>query len=112
MRVTRSKARLVETESLTDAVAAPSIKTSKQQRTPLGDITEDLQNGLLDLLDDAVTSKPNTILKPGLAIKESRSARRRDKENIPEVLEDDFESDASSAVDDACEELMRPAKGT
>ena len=111
MRVTRAKARLANDQA-SEANKAASKTPPKQDRAPLNDITEVTQNTSKDLVLDFTGMSVHSIKPSPSKAKLLNVPPKHSKEDIPEILEDDNESDSSSAVDEACEELLRPIKGS
>lgn len=111
MRVTRATARLIEDET-TQAIDVPLPSTPKRERAPLGDISANQQGEpvstelLIELANLMKTPNHKCSKKSG-----GTKRTQQNKENVPEVLEDDNESVSSSAVDEACEVLLSPFKG-
>lgn len=112
MRVTRATARAIEDET-TQAIDVPLPSTPKREkRAPLGEISgneqgEGVSTELLKDLADLLKSPNQKSTKKA----RGKNQTRHDKENIPEILEDDDVSVTSSAVSEACQVLLSPIKG-
>ena len=106
----RSNAILVEELDLAAATSLPL--TPSKERSVLGEIDGNLaeQAKCLDELDE--------LVKAGKAQKRSKSARKAKKVTKPkddppniDVLEDDNQSTTSSAVEEACDSLLKLTVG-
>lgn len=119
-RVTRAAQRTTAIlEDEPNIAAEPPLlatPTTTTGRAPLGEII--VQNVNADAL---LAETMEVVLKPAKKAatkgkkakgpKKSRKKNDADKENIAEVLEDDNQSATSSAVSEACEDLMKEHSG-
>ena len=121
-RVTRAALRsnMILEDEANLAAETPLPTTPGQERTPLGEVTGNLFQEVIQLGEDLVAAgKPmkKTRTAQGKKTKGAKGTRQGRKknetqqENRPEVLEDDDESSTSSAVEEACRELMRESTG-
>ena len=111
MRVTRAKARLAN-ERASEAIDASAKTPPRPKRAPLGDVTAVAGNKSQDFVVEFAGINLHSIKQSPLAAKVHDDLSEHSKENVQEILEDDNESDSSSAVDEACEALLRPIKGS
>jgi uncharacterized protein YdaU (DUF1376 family) len=107
----RTNAILEDEANIAAATPLPSTPTTATARAPLGEIAAN-SNG-----DAILASSIEIELKPAKkgtakakkakgAKKGAKKNKEAEKENV-EVLEDDSQSTTSSAVEEACEDLMR-----
>ena len=107
-RLTRAALRSAAIEETEEAAQIPLPSTPKADRTPLGEITLNAEE------------KPKIVLEVNLSKPEKKTGKSKqaktrhkkkdddaNKENTPEIVDDDNQSTASSAVEEACEDLMR-----
>ena len=107
-RVTRAAVRNGILEDIRDAAEIPLPSTPQGDRPPLGEISTNPQEENRIILEVNLT-KPVKKDGKGRKAKGTKSKMHgADKENVPEVMEDDFQSSASSAAEEAREELLRP----
>ena len=109
-RLTRAALRSAVLEDTEEAAQIPLPATPKMERTPLGEIT-------LNQEDEPKIVLAVNLSKPGKKAaksKDTKTGRKKkdtsNKENGPEIIEDDYQSATSSAVEEACEELIRQDK--
>ena len=108
-RLTRATLRNAILEDMDEAAQIPLPLIPRAERTPLGEIAlnREEESRILLEVDLFKPAKKANKKKP------AKAERKRDdmnKENIPEVVEDDSQSTASSAVEEACEDLMKQEK--
>ena len=116
-RVTRTALRtaaILEDEAHL-AAATPLPATPTMSRTPLGEVAGNIDaetvNGQEQ--DDAIKPAKKAAAK-GRKAKGIRKGRKKNddgKENEVEILEDPYQSSASSAVEEACEDLLKGNSG-
>ena len=118
-RVTRAALRtnviLEDEASLAAAIPLPSTPTTN--RMPLGEVIGNLTNDNIKelVLEDA--GMPTKRGRKPKSTKDGKTKRRimkkndLQKENGVEVLEDDYESASSSAVEEACKDLLKASSG-
>jgi hypothetical protein len=98
--------------------ATPQREREPNRRAPLGEIVlnqvEEPPQPMIVLEVDLSkpAKKPKAVKKKGKAGRlrkddEKKEESYTDKENMPAVVEDDCQSSASSAVEEACEDLIR-----
>ena len=117
-RVTRAALRtnsILEDEANL-AAATPLPSTPTVSRTPFGEVAGNVYG------DSANVEEPDEALKlakkggaaKGRKAKGAKKGRKKndvEKENQVEVLEDPYQSSASSAVEEACEDLLKEDLG-
>ena len=116
-RVTRAALRLNARSEETDlAASTPLPLTPLTHRAPLGEITgnsEEVQAMIIDI--EPIVKVPKKASSEGrprkIPKKEKTSALMVKSEESVEVIEDDNQSATSSAVDEACQELMKEPTG-
>lgn len=97
------------------AAATPLPSTPTRRRTPFGEITGNVGEAEPDTApNDAAAAKPT--LKVKLKVKQTRAAKKGGKKvdaerEKAEVLEDDHQSGTSSAVEEACDDLLNEGSG-
>ncbi|MCJ1243488.1 hypothetical protein MMC30_000685 [Trapelia coarctata] len=111
-RVTRAAQRttaiLEDEANIAAETPLPSTPTTTTGRAPLGEIVQNVN------VDALLAETMEVVLKPAKKAKGTKKGRKKndaDKENIAEVLEDDNQSVTSSAVSEACEDLMKEHSG-
>lgn len=114
-RVTRATAILEDEVNMAAETPLPSTPTTTTNRPPLGEIAQNVN------ADAMIAENLEVILKPTKKVtakskktkgpKKGRKKVDADKENTAEVLEDDCQSATSSAVEEACEDLMSEHSG-
>ena len=102
-------------EITADAISTPLPPTPTTSRAPLGEISA---NNTEDAVMPAATievkkSSGASKAKKGKGAKKPKkqAARNGDEDLTPEILEDDDQSATSSAVEDACEDLIKESDG-
>ena len=112
-RVTRAAMRshaIMEEESHF-AATVPLPSTPLSGRTPLGDITSVVQEEALNSHESNASVK--AVKKAIVKSKKAKGTKKGGKKKVekdklnPEVLEDENQSETSSAVDEACGDLLR-----
>ena len=113
-RVTRAAQRtttiLEDEANIAAETPLPSTPTTTTNRPPLGEILQNVNADALLAETMEVVLKPTKKAIKGKKAKGPKKGRKKsdaDKENIPEVLDDDNQSTTSSAVSEACEDLMK-----
>lgn len=114
-RVTRATAILEDEVNMAAETPLPSTPIRTTTRPPLGEIAQNVN------ADALIAENLEVILKParkatsrGKKAKGTKKGTKkvdRGKENSAEVLEDDCQSATSSAVEEACEDLMKEHSG-
>lgn len=108
-RMTRAALRNAALDDVEDAAEIPLPSTPQRvERVPLGEINLNPEEEPKILLEFDL-SKP---AKKASKSKKTKGAKRKseggeNKENTPEVIDDDYQSTESSAVEEACEVLLR-----
>ena len=112
-RVTRAAMRshaIMEEESHF-AATVPLPSTPLSGRTPLGDITSVVQEEVPNSheSDASVKAMKKAVVKSKKAKGTKKGGKKKvEKDKLtPEVLEDENQSETSSAVDEACGDLLR-----
>lgn len=110
----RSHAIMEDEANLAAAIPLPS--TPHKERAPLGEITNNVQDEVINVHEVDMDAKPakkagNKGRKAKTSKKGKKDSQFKDEEN-PEVLEDENQNDASSAVEEACVELMKEGNGS
>ncbi|KAL9119198.1 MAG: hypothetical protein Q9187_004251 [Circinaria calcarea] len=97
------------------AAAIPLPSTPQKERAPLGEITNNVQEDVISLtqvdFEAKPTKKASTRGRKAKASKKGKKGTQPKNEEGSEVLEDENQSDASSAVEEACLELMKGGTG-
>ena len=116
-RVTRATLRshaIMEDEANL-AAATPLPLTPFKERAPLGEITNNVQEEVIITHEvDMDTKPPKKAGTKGRKAKTSKTGKKGSRskgEKNPDVLEDENQSDASSAVEEARVELMKEGNG-
>ena len=117
-RVTRAALRsnTIMQEEADSAATIPLPSTPRKDRAPLGEITRNLND------ENVSVEKPKEFVNatkkaPGKdkKIKGTKKVKKQTNlgghEDYPEVLEDDSQSATSSAVEEACQELLKENTG-
>ncbi|MCJ1355387.1 MAG: hypothetical protein MMC33_005378 [Icmadophila ericetorum] len=113
-RVTRATQKNIEV--LEDAASVPLPSTPRRERAPLGEITANQNENTpvrYELEVDIYAKPPKKTGAKGRKAKGTKKGKKKDIENSEnnDVLEDDNQSDVSSAVEEACKELMKENNG-
>ena len=113
-RVTRATQKNIEV--LEDAASVPLPSTPSRERAPLGEITANQNENTpvrYELEVDIYAKPPKKTGAKGRKAKGTKKGKKKDIENSEnnDVLEDDNQSDVSSAVEEACKELMKENNG-
>lgn len=115
-RITRAALRSQVMLEEAELAAATPLPLTPVTRVPLGEITGNKEGTAIipvtiqDLLEGE--NKPKEKRKRGKVSKKAKKPEnRRIKSDVVEVLEDDNQSVTSSAVDEACHELMQDSSG-
>ncbi|MCJ1405357.1 hypothetical protein MMC11_008584 [Xylographa trunciseda] len=116
-RITRAALRtnaILEDEANL-AAATPLPSTPTMSRTPLGEVAVNMYGETVkgEDQDDAIKPAKKAVGKARRA-KGTKKGRKKDddeKENQVEILEDPYQSSASSAVEEACEDLLKKNAG-
>ncbi|MCJ1431886.1 hypothetical protein MMC27_001242 [Xylographa pallens] len=117
-RVTRTALRtaaILEDEAhLAAATPLPTTPTTIG-RTPLGEVAGNVDGEIVNgqEQDDAIqpAKKPATRGRKAKGTRKGRKKNDDGKENEVEILEDPYQSSASSAVEEACEDLLKGNSG-
>lgn len=111
-RVTRAALRSQVLLDEVDLAISTPLPSTPRTRVPLGEIaanTEDIKNLNLEL---SKTKKKQPVKgKRKVAKKTKKHTSSKVEDQVVEVLEDDNQSTASSAVDEACQSLMQELSG-
>lgn len=114
-RVTRAALRsnaILEDEPKL-AMSIPLPATPQKEREPLGEVAGNVPEEP-PAIDDGVKPEKKEGAK-GKKVKGTKKGKKQPKrendEITPEVLDDDNHSATSSAVEEACEDLMNPIVG-
>ena len=109
----RSHAIMEDEANLAAAIPLPS--TPHKERAPLGEITNNVQEEVINVdrvdTDAKSTKKAGTKGRKAKTSKKGKKGSQSKSEENPEVLEDENQSDASSAVEEARVELMKEGNG-
>ncbi|MCJ1392214.1 hypothetical protein MMC18_005081 [Xylographa bjoerkii] len=116
-RVTRAALRttaILEDETNL-AAATPLPSTPTMSRTPLGEVAGNMYGEIVngEEQDNAIKPAKQAAVKARKA-KGTKKGRKKgdvEKENQVEILEDPYQSSASSAVEEACEDLLKEDSG-
>ena len=111
---TRAAQRTTVLEDLEDAVRVPLPSTpQRSDRAPLGEIFLNEQEApkiQLEVNLEKPAKKPTEKKSKGAGRKKKATKENSRPGSGPEVIEDDCESSASSAVEEACQELRSRKK--
>ena len=116
-RVTRNALRtaVILEEEAQLAAATPLPTTPTISRTPLGEVAGNLYGEMVigEEQDDVIKPAKKAAAKGRKAkgTKKGRKKNNAEKENEMEIREDPYQSSASSAVEEACEDLMKENSG-
>lgn len=111
-RVTRAALRSQVLLDEVDLAISTPLPSTPRTRVPLGEIaanTEEIKNPNLELSKSK--KKQPAKGKRKIAKKTQKQANSKVQDQGVEVLEDDNQSTASSAVDEACQNLMQDISG-
>ena len=113
-RVTRAAQRNIEV--LEDAASVPLPSTPRRERAPLCEIIANQNDNTpqrYELEVDIYAKPPKKTGAKGKKAKGTKKGKKKHIENSEnnDVLEDDNQSDVSSAVGEACKELMKENNG-
>ena len=120
-RVTRAALR--SNALLEDALVAASTPlplTPRKERVALGEITDSQMNEALELRGPEETKETGKMApskavpgkgKRGKGAKKGKKQVMKAEEVDVEILEDDNQSETSSAVEEACQDLMKESSG-
>ena len=110
-RTTRAALRNAIHEDVIEAAGVPLPATpTRAERAPLGEISSNAQqepNVLLEVNLGKPAKEANEKKKAPRGAKKPKKAVAKQENKQPEVVEDDCQSSASSAVAEACEQLSR-----
>jgi hypothetical protein len=95
------------------AGTAPLPAAPRQERAPLGEIAGNVAEETLTVLEVNLSkpAKKAALAKKATGAKRGRKAKTVTPESMGEVLEDEYQSSANSAVDEACRDLLRERRG-
>ena len=115
-RVTRAALRTQEQQDDSDiAASTPLPPTPVKKRVPLGEISENAatEAQVAELEQKLVPAKKGSVRgkKANVAKKTNKQKKVKAMEVEPEVLEDGNESSTSSAVEEACQDLLKDGSG-
>lgn len=111
-RVTRAALRSQVLLDEVDLAISTPLPSTPRTRVPLGEIaanTEEIKNPNLELSKSK--NKQPAKGKRKIAKKTQKQTSSKVQESSVEVLEDDNQSTTSSAVDEACQNLMQDISG-
>ncbi|KAK0514190.1 hypothetical protein JMJ35_002807 [Cladonia borealis] len=111
-RVTRAALRTQELQEESEiAASTPLPPTPVKKRVPLGEISENVatEAQVAELEQKLVPAKKGSVRgkKANVAKKTNKQRKLKAMNAEPEVLEDDNESSTSSAVEEACQDLLQ-----
>ena len=109
-RTTRAAQRAAILEDAVEAADVPLPATpTRAERAPLGEISANRQDEHSIVLEVSLDKplKEGTAKKKASGCKKPKKANLKKENNLPEVVEDDCQSSASSAVAEACQQLSR-----
>lgn len=115
-RVTRAALRTQELQEESEiAASTPLPPTPTKKRVPLGEISDNIatevQAAELEEKMAPLKKGPGRSKKANAAKKGSKQRKVKDMETQVEILEDDNASETSSAVEEACQDLLKDSYG-
>ena len=115
-RVTRAALRTAELQEESEiAASTPLPTTPAKKRVPLGEISENIANEaqVVELEEKLMPAKKGSLRgKKGSAAKKINKPKKGKAMNRDSgILEDGNESTASSAVEEACQDLLKDTSG-
>lgn len=115
-RVTRAALRTQELQEESDiAASTPLPPTPVKQRVPLGEISDNVatEAQVAELEQKLVPAKKGSVRgKKANGTKKTKMQKKVKAMDIePKILEDDNESSTSSAVEEACQDLLKDSSG-
>ena len=115
-RVTRAALRTQELQEESETAASiPLPPTPVKKRVPLGEISDNVatEAQVAELEQKLVPAKKGSVRgkKAHVAKKTNKQKKVKAMNAEPEVLEDDNESSTSSAVEEACQDLLKDSSG-
>ena len=112
-RVTRAALRTQELQEESEiAASTPLPPTPVKKRVPLGEISDNIatEAQVAELEQKLVPAKKGSV-RGKKAKKTNKQKKVKAMNAEPEILEDDNESSTSSAVEEACQDLLRDSSG-
>ena len=115
-RVTRAALRTQELQEESDiAASTPLPPTPVKKRVPLGEISDNVatEAQVAELEQKLVPAKKGSVRgKKANATKKTNKQKKVKAMDVePKILEDDNESTTSSAVEEACQDLLKDSSG-
>ena len=115
-RVTRAALRTQELQEESDiAASTPLPPTPVKQRVPLGEISDNVatEAQVAELEQKLVPAKKGSVRGKKANVTKKTNKRKKVKamDVEPKILEDDNESSTSSAVEEACQDLLKDSSG-
>ncbi len=115
-RVTRAALRTQELQEESEiAASTPLPPTPVKKRVPLSEISDNVatEAQVAELEEKLVPAKKGSVRgkKANVAKKTNKQKKVKAMNAEPEVLEDDNESSTSSAVEEACQDLLKDNSG-
>ena len=115
-RVTRAALRTQELQEESDmAASTPLPPTPIKQRVPLGEISDNVatEAQVAELEQKLVPAKKGSVRgkKANVTKKTNKQKKVKAMDIEPKILEDDNESSTSSAVEEACQDLLKDSSG-
>lgn len=115
-RVTRAALRTQELQEESDiAASTPLPPTPVKKRVPLGEISDNVatEAQVAELEQKLVPAKKGSVRgkKANITKKTNKQKKVKAMDAEPRVLEDDNESTTSSAVEEACQDLLKDISG-
>ena len=97
------------------AVSTPLPPTPVKQRVPLGEISDNVatEAQVAELEQKLVPAKKGSVRgkKANVTKKTNKQKKVKAMDVEPKILEDDNESSTSSAVEEACQDLLKDSSG-
>ncbi len=112
-RVTRAALRTQELQEESEiAASTPLPPTPVKKRVPLGEISDNIATEVqgAELEQKLVPAKKGSV-RGKKAKKTNKQKKVKAMDAEPEILEDDNESSTSSAVEEACQDLLKDSSG-
>ena len=115
-RVTRAALRTQELQEESDmAASTPLPPTPVKKRVPLGEISDNVatEAQVAELEEKLVPAKKGSVRgkKANVTKKTNKQKKAKAMDVEPKILEDDNESSTSSAVEEACQDLLKDISG-
>ena len=119
-RVTRAglRSNAVSEENVTLASETPLPPTPIKGRAPLGEVSGNLQEETITVeFPEDIVKLAKTGAAKGKGVRNAKQAKKQRPEGClrtgedQEVLEDENQSETSSAVEEACDDLMHQSDG-